>query len=426
MTGTYQHPLTFAQYAHPMDTSHDGVWQRFGLYTMEEGMIVCERNRATQQFGVNHLELAITGANATEIELEILDDVGTDEHNNVVTKHDSLGHWHVWPLHHDDPLHYLRTVDAEDGLAGGLEPGPELPDIGPTVSYPGPCAFSDGTIIVTFRDIGGAGRGDRAMWKLDAGETEWGPRVLLAKGLPSGAPEAEDDINFSVYFNFPFVERVTQPHPDRAWLPMVWRQRGGEPYSNIRIGLVRSDDKMTTFKNVQGGSVDAPLDADDTSFQLGYGPDGTGDIDTDGFVNNPTVAIDHLGHPHVCINEDTLFTIGPLQVFHWDGDEWLPEEIPETIGGISRTGRINPIWHRNRLMFFAPGSPDAFPYEIHYPYLFDPDKDRAYQVGTRIDGPGPEIVYDDGARFWLGRYEIPMPTANIPRMVTAALRARAR
>ncbi|WP_159518146.1 BNR repeat-containing protein [Sunxiuqinia indica] len=93
-----------------------------------------------------------------------------DAHNVISIMVDGDGYLHMSWDHHNNPLHYCRSLQAE-----GLELGEMMPMVGEdeqVVSYPEFYAMADGGLLFAYRD-GGSGNGNLVLNRYDQHTQTW-------------------------------------------------------------------------------------------------------------------------------------------------------------------------------------------------------------------------------------------------------------
>ncbi len=443
-----QHPWAVDHISASLSSTVDLTKQICAIYSMdEEQVIVAEIDRTLgQRFGVNHVEHRIVDGDPAwdALRMDLFKSQAAVDGHNFISYVPHRSSRHLFANMHDDEMRYVvnDTGDITDGFEAA-----SMPDAGDLITYP--VLYRLLTEDLMFHCRNGSttgqraqsGRGNSSMWRMAADSDEWDDPIDWCQGLlvPGAGPggitgddfgvtgAAGDTIyNWSPYIAVPYVEGPHDRNPGITHHAVIWRRAAANPeagafYSNTHLQYWRSTTPdHEAFEAVDGTPTNVPMYLTRTETLTGVTPDPETPGEEDGFVNSPSITVDHLGHPHILIGTSHAF----FDTYHaWhDGNAWHQENIPTSIGGHELYGRFNPLWYGGKLRLLG-SDRDGDNYR---PCLFTPDDDSCSVLGAPTDGEAVELHYDQW--LWIQKriVSILQPHGDVPRTIEFALRPRAR
>jgi len=166
-----------------------------------------------------------------------------DAHNVISLMVDGDGYLHLSWDHHNNPLHYCRSLQPE-----GLEMGEMVPMIGENeqmVSYPEFYKMADGGLLFAYRD-GGSGNGNLVLNRYDLKAQKWS---RVQTNLIDG--EGQRNAYWQMY-----VDRAGTIHV--SW---VWRETP-DVHSNHDMSYACSKDGGVSWQKSTGEYYQLPINAE--------------------------------------------------------------------------------------------------------------------------------------------------------------------
>lgn len=164
----------------------------------------------------------------------------SDAHNDISIMVDGDGYLHVAWNHHNDPLHYVRSLQP-----GSLELTDEMPMTGRNegkVTYPEFYRLKNGDLLFLYRD-GRSGAGNLVLNKYSRRSQEW-------KQVQDNLIDGEGKRN--AYW------QASADSKGRFHISWVWRE-SGDVASNHDMCYARSDDGGITWKKSTGEQYTLPI-----------------------------------------------------------------------------------------------------------------------------------------------------------------------
>lgn len=165
-----------------------------------------------------------------------------DAHNTISIMTDRDGYLHVAWDHHNNPLHYAKSVTP-----GSLDLSPQMPMTGVKenkISYPEFYCMPGGDLLFFYRD-GGSGNGNLLINRYDVNTKQW-------KNLHSNLIDGEGKRN--AYWQS-FVDKKGTIH-----LSWVWRE-SPDVASNHDLCYARSTDGGISWERSNGEKYQLPITA---------------------------------------------------------------------------------------------------------------------------------------------------------------------
>ena len=197
----------------------------------------------------------------------------TDAHNSISIMVDSDGYLHLAWDHHNNALHYAKSLQP-----GTLELGAEQAMTGlheQSVSYPEFFRLPDGDLLFMYRN-GASGRGDLVINRYLVREKTW--RQLHA-GLISGEGKR------NAYWQA-CVDKMGTIH-----LSWVWRE-SPDVASNHDLCYARSGDGGITWETSRGNPYSLPITASDAEYAFRIPQNSE-------LINQTSMAADDKGRPYI-------------------------------------------------------------------------------------------------------------------------------
>lgn len=416
-------------------TTLDGTTQYAVWYTVAGELKVGKRNRATQQWGVNHEEFTITGAARTRLALPVAD----DEHNYPAITVSGTGHVWVWANMHINELRMIRSNGAGviNSWADALQlPMPNIlvhandplfPAVTYRWTYPMPIPLPDGKVWFHIRlgnHTSGANESDSYYWFLPAnvGNFDNTVPVKMFQGLsvpgageggtvgPDATTAAPENVpnNWSAYPTMPHIEnRANGAY--RIHISWCWRAL---PSPSETPSYAYYDSVTGNWHAVDGSTLTLPITPlNNLACQTGLVAS-PGDT----YLNWGGLTVDDNGYPHAIVSNN------PAYHQWWNGTSWQQETVPNPLGGVSRTSRCNAYWLRGKLWILAPGVPNT----ARIPRLWRLDGGGTVAMGSNVGSGMWECHADPEAYRQFGSIEHLVPDGDTPRVYTFGTHAKVR
>lgn len=197
----------------------------------------------------------------------------SDAHNVICMAVDGDGYLHAAFDHHDDSLHYCRSI-----APGSLELGPMETMVGFNeidVTYPEFYSMPDGGLLFVYRS-GGSGHGDMVINRYSAAERKWtNVQDVLIDG----------EVRRSSYWQL-CVDAEGTIH-----LSWVWRETM-DVEINHDLCYARSHDGGVTWENSKGEKYQLPITQEtaEIAWAVPQGRD---------LINQTSMTADSEGHPYI-------------------------------------------------------------------------------------------------------------------------------
>ena len=226
-----------------------------------------------------------------------------DAHNIISMAVDGDGFLHVAFDHHDDSLHYCRSI-----APGSLELGPMESMVGFNeidVTYPEFYSMPDGDLLFVYRS-GGSGHGDMVINRYSTAEQKWtNVQDVLIDG----------EVRRSAYWQL-CVDSGGTIH-----LSWVWRETM-EVETNHDLCYARSRDGGVTWESSKGEQYQLPI-TQETAEVVWPVPQGQD------LINQTSMTADSEGHPYIATYwRDEEDDIPRYRVIWNDGNGWYQSIVP--------------------------------------------------------------------------------------------------
>ncbi|WP_163717693.1 BNR repeat-containing protein [Mangrovibacterium lignilyticum] len=255
-----------------------------------------------------------------------------DAHNVISLMVDGNGYLHLSWDHHNNPLHYCRSLEPE-----GLELGEMMPMTGENetvVSYPEFYAMADGGLLFAYRD-GGSGNGNLVLNRYDLGTQSW-------SRLQTSLIDGEGQRN--AYWQL-FVDRAGTIHV--SW---VWRETP-DVRSNHDMSYACSKDGGKSWEKSTGEKYLIPI-TESTAEVVQAIPQGSN------LINQTSMTTDQEGNPFIATyfkgkgDQCTQFQIIYRRDGQWQTSAATSRTLDFDLGGVG--SRSIPI-SRPQLMILKVG-----------------------------------------------------------------------
>jgi len=196
-----------------------------------------------------------------------------DAHNDISIMADGDGYLHLSWDHHNNLLHYSRSLDPED-----FEMGPMESMIGTeenAVSYPEFYRLPDGGLLFAYRD-GGSGNGNMVLNRYDLKNRRWvrlQNNLIDGEGLRNAYWQLCVDVRGTIHV---------------SW---VWRETP-DVHSNHDLCYARSEDGGFTWENSRGVLYKLPIKAESAEIICPI-PQGSN------LINQTSMVVDSAGNPYI-------------------------------------------------------------------------------------------------------------------------------
>jgi len=256
----------------------------------------------------------------------------SDAHNVISLMVDGVGYLHMSWDHHNNPLHYCRSLQPE-----GLEMGEMMSMVGENenlVSYPEFYAMADGGLLFAYRD-GGSGNGNLVLNHYDLNTQTWS---RLQTNLIDG--EGQRNAYWQMY-----VDHLGTIHV--SW---VWRETP-DVHSNHDMSYACSKDGGVTWQKSTGEEYQLPINQA-TAEMVKAIPQGSN------LINQTSMTTDADGNPFIATyykaagDSCTQFHIIYLQDGQWKSSAATSRTLDFELGGVG--SRSIPI-SRPQLMVVKKG-----------------------------------------------------------------------
>ena len=267
--------------------THEGE-QFISFYNPEGGMVLGKRKLAAVDWTLNE-----TGYRGNV----------QDAHNVISMAVDGDGFIHVAFDHHDDSLHYCRSI-----APGSLELGPMEPMVGFNeidVTYPEFYSMPDGDLLFVYRS-GGSGHGDMVINRYSTAEQKWtNVQDVLIDG----------EVQRSAYWQL-CVDSGGTIH-----LSWVWRETM-EVETNHDLCYARSRDGGVTWESSKGEQYQLPI-TQETAEVVWPVPQGQD------LINQTSMTADPEGNPYIATYWRDNDSDTPRYRIVWnDGNGWHQSVVP--------------------------------------------------------------------------------------------------
>lgn len=267
--------------------THEGE-QYVSFYNAEGSMVIGKRKLSAGDWTLND-----TGYHGNV----------RDAHNIISMAVDGDGFLHVAFDHHDDSLHYCRSI-----APGSLELGPMESMVGFNeidVTYPEFYSMPDGDLLFVYRS-GGSGHGDMVINRYSTAEQKWtNVQDVLIDG----------EVRRSAYWQL-CVDSGGTIH-----LSWVWRETM-EVETNHDLCYARSRDGGVTWESSKGEQYQLPI-TQETAEVVWPVPQGQD------LINQTSMTADPEGNPYIATYwRDEEDDIPRYRVIWNDGNGWYQSIVP--------------------------------------------------------------------------------------------------
>lgn len=280
-------------------TVNASIFRRNSLWTRDDEQYISFYNAE------GHMMLGKRRLGAREWTLSDTGYIGnvSDAHNVISMAVDGDGYIHVAFDHHDDSLHYCRSV-----APGSLELGPMETMIGFNeidVTYPEFYSMPDGGLLFVYRS-GGSGHGDMVINRYSPADRKWtNVQDVLIDG----------EVRRSSYWQL-CVDAEGTIH-----LSWVWRETM-DVETNHDLCYARSHDGGVTWENSKGEKYQLPITQEtaEVAWPVSQGCD---------LINQTSMTADSEGHPYIATYWRDVDSDTPQYRIVWnDGEVWRQSVVP--------------------------------------------------------------------------------------------------
>ncbi|HSC53833.1 MAG TPA: BNR repeat-containing protein [Phnomibacter sp.] len=260
----------------------NGQWQYIAFYDKEAKVVLGKRKLGSKEW-----QLAKTAFKGN----------AKDAHNSISIMVDGDGFLHLAWNHHNNPLHYSKSV-----APGSLDMGAEMAMTGiaeSSVSYPEFYRIAKGNLLFLYRD-GGSGKGNLVMNSYNIQTKQWAQvqqNLIDGEGNRNAYWQACTDAKGSIHL---------------SW---VWRE-SPDVASNHDMCYARSDDGGKTWQRSDGTKYQLPITATNAEYAWRIPQNSE-------LINQTSMATDEEGHPFIATywrNEKD--TVPQLRVIYSEGGAW--------------------------------------------------------------------------------------------------------
>lgn len=259
-----------------------------------------------------------------------------DTHNHVSLVVDGDKYLHVAWDHHNNVLHYARSIapgslqlDEPESMVGSQEQ---------SVTYPQFFRLPDGDLLFQYRD-GSSGNGQLVMNRYSIKSRRW---QRIHSSLIDGQGKR------SAYWD------MTQDKLGHLHLAWIWRETP-DLSSNHDIAYARSPDGGRSWTTLNGTPLKLPLNQANADYAIKIPPKSN-------LMNPPVVAVDNEGHPFIASYWSPKPKAKPrYHVLYATEGHWEQMEGPEAdeYFGLNGNGTRHPPMSRPVLLVGSPPQSSA-------------------------------------------------------------------
>jgi hypothetical protein len=236
-----------------------------------------------------------------------------DAHNTISIMVDGAGYLHLSWDHHNNPLHYSRSVSpgslqmsAPMGMTGKKEN---------KVSYPEFYRLPGGNLLFMYRD-GGSGNGNLVLNRYDAATQQW-------KQIQENLIDGEGRRNA---YCQTFVDSKGIIH-----ISWVWRETP-DVATNHDMCYARSEDGGVTWQKTTGEAYVLPVTAATAEYACRI-------PQRSELINQTSMYADDKGHPYIATYWKPAGTEVPqFQLVYHNGKQWLTSVVSSRTSPFSLSG----------------------------------------------------------------------------------------
>lgn len=240
----------------------------------------------------------------------------TDAHRSISIIVDGYGYLHVSWDHHNNQLHYARSVQP-----GSLELTKELPMTGKNetkVTYPEFYRLPNGSIVFLYRD-GASGNGNLMLNDYNP----WHPKLVAWDQLQNGWISGEGAR--SPYWQMTVDKKGT------IHISWVWRE-SPDVASNHDLCYARSKDGGRTWEKSTGEQYTLPITAATAEYACRIPQKSE-------LINSTSMCTDDAGHPYMATYwRDSNSTVPQYRLVYHDGTKWITQQITDRKTPFSLSG----------------------------------------------------------------------------------------
>jgi hypothetical protein len=239
-----------------------------------------------------------------------------DAHRSISIMTDGAGYLHVCWDHHDNALHYCRSINP-----GSLQLTGEMPMTGRKerrVTYPEFYRLPDGNLLFFYRD-GGAGNGDLMLNRYDVKTKRW---TQIQDGFINGEGQR------SAYWQTT-IDRKGVVH-----LSWVWREGAatGSIATNHDMCYASSEDNGQTWEKSTGAKYVLPITAATAEYAARIPQNSD-------LINSTSMATDSRDRPYICTYwRPAGETVPQYQLIFNDGTGWQIRRVSNRTTPFSLSG----------------------------------------------------------------------------------------
>lgn len=226
----------------------------------------------------------------------------TDAHNTISIITDGEGYLHVSWDHHNNQLHYARSVTP-----GSLQLTGELSMTGrqeSKVTYPEFYRLPTGNLLFVYRD-GGSGNGNLMLNYYNAKTKQW---RQLQNGWINGEGQR------SPYWQIAIDKQGT------LHVSWVWRE-SPDVASNHDLCYARSKDGGQTWEKSTGEKYNLPITAATAEYACRIPQQSE-------LINTTTMSADDAGHPYIATYwREQNSSVPQYRLVYHDGKKWITQQI---------------------------------------------------------------------------------------------------
>lgn len=237
-----------------------------------------------------------------------------DAHNIISIMVDGEGYLHMSWDHHNNPLHYCRSLQPYGLEMGEMEPMTGLHE--KVVSYPEFYRFSNGDLLFAFRD-GGSGNGNLVLNRYEVKSRKW-------KQLQTNLIDGQQQRN--AYWQL-VVDGAGTIHV--TW---VWRETPNVA-TNHDLCYACSKDGGITWENSEGTVYSLPITINNAEVIYPIGQNSN-------LINQTSMTVDKAGNPYIATyfkkDQDTCtqFYVVYRQQDHWTASAATSRTLDFSLGGV--------------------------------------------------------------------------------------------
>jgi len=254
------------------------------------------------------------GSNKWEIQRTQYSGNVNDAHNIISIMADGDGYLHLSWDHHNNPLHYCRSVQPEGLEMGEMETMTGSLEM--AVSYPEFYRFANGDLLFAYRD-GGSGNGNLVLNKFDLKSKKWSQ---LHNNLIDGEGQR------NAYWQL-FIDNINTIH-----ISWVWRETP-DVKTNHDMCYARSKDGGINWETSTGNKYNLPITVASAEISCSIPQNSN-------LINQTSMTADNEGNPYIATyfkrKEDlcTQFFVFSKREEKWETTKATNRTLDFELGGV--------------------------------------------------------------------------------------------